>query len=124
MKSRRCWGLLTAFFLSDLALAQLPSWDAEQTAVWQLVEKSWVDQVAENDRWPRDYVHQKVVDWSDRQPAPVEIDKLVEWWRFSAINEDQKGDRERSVLNLIEVLIRQGGDWKYLSLSNFEPKNE
>ena len=152
MKSLFSWSLFTALFLSDLALAQFPSWDAEQRAVWELVEQSWVDEVAENDRWPRDYVHQKVVDWGDSQPAPRGIDKFVEWVRFDlgasnvlyyeitpaaivveddtavvhyhllTVTEDHKAERETSVLSLIETLIRQNGDWKFLSLSTFEPK--
>jgi hypothetical protein len=152
MKYLCSWSLFTALFLSDFALAQFPSWDTEQSAVWELVEQSWVDEVAESDRWPREYVHQKVVAWGDSQPAPRGIDKLVEWFRFDfaatnvlfyeitpaaivveddtavvhyhlmTVTEDHKGDRETSRVSLIEVLIRQNGDWKFLSLSDFEPK--
>ena len=152
MKSLCSLGLVTGFFLSDLALAQFPSWDAEQTAVWEFVEQSWVDQAAESDRWPRDYVHPKFVGWGDSLPAPRGIDKSAEWFRYdyaannvlfyeitpaaivvedntavvhyhaTLVSEDLKADRERSVLSLVEVLIREGGDWKYLSLSEFEPK--
>lgn len=151
MKTRTL-SLFTALFLSNMALAQLPSWDEDQRAVWEVVEQSWVDDAAENDRWPRDYVHEKVVAWGDRQPAPRGIDNLVRWVRFDdganntlhyeitpaaivveddtavvhyhllLVTENQKGDRERSTLGLIEVLIWQDGDWKYLSLSEFEPK--
>lgn len=143
---------LAAVLAADTALAQLPSWDAEQTAVWNFVAQSWVDDAAENDRWPAAYVHPKVVDWGDRQAAPRGLDQIVRWSRFDdessdvlyyeitpaaivvedntavvhyhlmIVTEDHKGERETSVNGLVEVLIRQNGSWKYITLSGFEPK--
>lgn len=146
------WALAASTLLSGPALAQFPSWDAEQTAVWAFVEQSWVDDVAENGDWPGEYVHAEVVDWGDGQAAPRGIDQLSEWNRFDdegndtlyyeitpaaivveddtavvhyrlmAVTEAHTGERSTSVLGLIEVLIRQNGEWKYISLSEFEPK--
>ncbi len=144
--------LAVAPLLPHWTHAQLPSWNDEQLAVWELVEQSWVDDVAENGRWPAEYVHEKVVDWGDQQAAPRGIEQLAEWTRFEdegndtlyyeitpaaivvedntavvhyhlmVVTEDHAGDRESSVSGLIETLIRQDGDWKYISLSAFEPK--
>ncbi len=146
------WIFGAAVLVSNTAIAQLPSWNPEQTAVWEFVEQSWVDDVAENDQWPASYVHEKVVDWGDSQVAPRGRDKLTEWSRFDdessnvlyyeitpaaivveddtavvhyhlfIITEDHADERDTSVLGLVETLVRQNGDWRYISLSGFEPR--
>lgn len=142
--------LAATVLLSGSALAQFPTWDAEQTVVWEFVEQSWVDDAAENGRWPSEYVHDKVVDWGDSQAAPRGIDQLSAWTRFDnegnqtlyyeitpaaivveddtavvhyhlmTVTEDQAGERETSIAGLIEALIRQNGEWKFISLSGFD----
>ena len=153
MKLLRC--LVSAAVIALVpgwAYAQFPSWSSEQQAVWDLVAQSWADEVAENGRWPAQYVHDNVVDWGDRQPAPRGIDKITEWARFEEANgrtlfyevtpaaivvvddtavvhyhlmmvsEDEEGEQETSVRGLVETLVRQNRAWKYVSLSGFEPK--
>jgi hypothetical protein len=142
----------TSIFLSVPALAQFPTWDAEQTAVWEFVEQSWVDDAAENGRWPGEYVHEEVVSWGDTQAAPRGVDQIDAWNRFEdegsdtlyyeitpaaivveddvsivhyhllVVTEDHTGERDTTVSRLIEVLIRQDDEWKYISLVGFEPK--
>lgn len=132
--------------------AQLPEWDDEQSEVWEFVQQSWVDDVAENGRWPAEYIHEKVIDWGDTQAAPRGAEQILEWTRFEddgsqtlyyeitpaaivveddtavvhyhllTVSEDHAGDRETSVLSLVEVLVRQRGDWRYISLTGFTPK--
>ena len=152
MKQFRCWTVVAALCCSNAAFGQLPSWDSEQRAVWEFVEASWVDEAAENERWPENYVHPKVVLWGDEIPAPRGRDQLIRWTRFrdagsailyyditpaaivvvgdtavvhyhsNVVTEDAKGERERSVNGLVETLVREGGTWKFVSLSGFEPK--
>lgn len=152
MKSLRFMSLAAVVLLPGWAQAQFPTWDDEQQAVWDFVARSWVDDVAENSRWPTEYVHDSVVDWGDSQPAPRGIDKITEWTRFEdegnetifyeitpaaivvvddtavvhyhlmVVEEDDEGERETSVAGLIETLVRQNGTWRYVSLSGFEPK--
>ena len=152
MKRMISLSLAVTVLVSQGAQGQLPSWDAAQRAVWAFVEQSWVDDAAENGRWPTEYVHDKVVDWGDSQPAPRGIERLTEWTRFEdqgnetlyyeitpaaivvedntavvhyhliTVTENHAGERETSVLGLIETLIRQNGAWRYISLSAFEPK--
>ena len=152
MKRLIALGLTLVALVSHGAYAQLPSWDAAQQAVWDFVERSWVDDAAENGRWPSEYVHDKVVDWGDAQPAPRDRQGITEWTRFEdlgnetlyyeitpaaivveddtavvhyhlmIVTENHAGDRETSVSGLIETLIRQNGQWRYISLSGFEPK--
>ena len=49
-------GVIAACFFAVSANAQQPSWNDAQTEVWALVEQSWVDDVAENGKWPADYI--------------------------------------------------------------------
>jgi len=145
-------GVVAVASVWSVAHAQLPTWDDEQSEVWEFVQQSWVDDVAENGRWPTQYIHEKVIDWGDNQPAPRGAEQIVEWTRFEdsgsetlyyeitpaaivveddtavvhyhllTVSEDHAGDRETSVLSLVEVLVRQRRDWRYISLSGFTPK--
>ena len=56
-------GAIAACLFAVSAFAQQPSWNDAQSEVWALVEQSWVDDVAENGKWPADYVHDKYVSW-------------------------------------------------------------
>jgi len=146
----RCFLLVVlALGCAHGAFAQLPSWNAEQTAVWQIVQNSWVDDVAENGRWPANYVHDNFVIWSNDLPVPrakdqyirttqfldagttilfydiapaaivVENDTAVVHYHAIYVTEDEKAERERSVDQIVEVLVRENGSWKYLSVFAF-----
>lgn len=134
------------------ANAQQPSWNEAQSEVWALVEQSWVDTVAENGKWPADYIHDKFVGWGDDSAAPRYKDAAIAWGRFNdensqtlmyevspaaiivekntavvhysitTVTEDHSGKRTRSVGRLTEVLVRDGGTWKWLTSVDFEPK--
>jgi len=144
--------VIAAALVWSSTYAQLPEWDNEQSEVWEFVQQSWVDDVAENGRWPAEYIHEKVIDWGDTQAAPRGAEQILEWTRFEdagsqtlyyeitpaaivveddtavvhyhllTVSEDHAGDRETSVLSLVEVLVRQRGDWRYISLTGFTPK--
>lgn len=66
------------------ALAQAPTWSPEQTAVWTVISRSWSDEVAENGRWPGQYVHQNVVSWGPDWPMPRYRESIERWSRWSA----------------------------------------
>ena len=53
--------LFVGLFWTVSAQAQMPTWNAEQSEVWAYVEQSWVDDVAENGRWPADYTHANAI---------------------------------------------------------------
>lgn len=65
------------------AAAQAPTWSAEQQAVWDVVSRSWSDEVARNGRWPGQYVHANVVSWSPEWPMPRYRDSIERWSRWS-----------------------------------------
>lgn len=68
---------------SNIAYAQSPTWSAEQTEVWEVVAQSWVDDVAQNGKWPADYVADDVLSWNSTFPSPRGKESLVKWSRFS-----------------------------------------
>jgi hypothetical protein len=150
MQSFRCSMLIVcALSCAQGAFAQLPSWNAEQTAVWQVVQNSWMDDVAENGRWPANYVHDSFVIWSNDSPVPrpkdqyirtkqflnagnnilfydiapaaivIEDDTAVVHYHAIYVTENEKAERERSVDQVVEVLVRENGGWKYLSVYAF-----
>jgi len=132
--------------------AQAPSWSDAQREVWKAVEQSWVDDVAENDKWPDAYTHESYVAWGDDVAAPRYRDSAIKWSRFGdkasdtliyeispaaitvardtavvyynvqMVTANSEGERDQSVGRITEVLIRDGGQWKWLGGVSFEPK--
>lgn len=64
------------------ASAQAPTWSAEQQAVWEVINRSWSDEIARNGRWPGQYVHQNVVSWGPEWPMPRYRDSVERWSRW------------------------------------------
>lgn len=152
MKIRFSLAAIVACLCSVSANAQQPSWNDAQMEVWKLIEQSWVDDVAENGKWPADYVHEYYTSWGDGDAAPSDKDSAIAWSRFgdenndtlmyevspeaitvvggtavahynvTTVTENSKGERNRSVGRITEVLIRVGGSWKWLAGVDYEPK--
>ncbi len=142
-------GAAVLLCMGTTALAQAPSWNKEQTEVWSVVAKSWDDEVAQNGKWPKDYVDEKVIGWGDDWPAPRYAASLESWTRFAdkqgktlkfelsplaitvsgdtavahygVVMVTQQGAEkpERDVSGNVETLVRSGGKWRFLSLSSF-----
>lgn len=132
------------------ALAQAPTWSREQTAVWNRVAQSWADEVARNGRWPGNYVHDRVVAWDSSFPMPRYRDSMEKWTRFNdqqrrilqyelapaaitvagntavvhytGVSVSQRGEDkpEREAFGAVETLVRNGGDWRFLSVTGFD----
>lgn len=146
---------LCFFILISMAFAvngQQPTWDAAQMEVWKVVEQSWVDDAAENGKWPNDYVHDKYVAWGADSGGPVYKDSSIKWSRFvdesydtliyetspaaitvegntavvnyyaTTVTKDDQDKRKRSVVRISEVLVKDGNKWMFLAGSNFAPK--
>jgi len=139
--------LLVGLFWAVSAQAQMPTWNAEQSEVWAFVEQSWVDDAAENGRWPADYTHANAVGWPSNMPAPEGRDDWIERSRFTdeqetvlrysvtplaiaVVNdtavvhylvvlniENAQGEHEQVVVRQVETLVRDNGAWLYLSAS-------
>jgi hypothetical protein len=126
----------------------------EARSVWSVVEQSWVDETAENGKWPADYVHADVVAWGKTWPSPRRKESLVKWVRFEAdssktleyeifpvevvvhgdtavalynavvVVENAEGKRQRRAQGLVETLVRDGQSWKFLALTSFTHSTE
>jgi hypothetical protein len=120
--------------------------------VWDIVQKSWIDDAAENGNWPKDYKHDNYVSWGASSGGRSYKDSTIKWSRYSdessntliyenspasiavvgntavvnyystTVTTDAEGKRTRSVTHISEVLIKDGKTWMFLAGSTFEPK--
>lgn len=150
--SKALVSLAIGFCFAGASVAQAPTWNAEQTAVWKVVSQSWADEAAQNGKWPASYVDDNVISWSQENPMPIYKDSLIKWSRFNesqgktihydispaaiaikgdtavvnyvATNVSQRGtDKpDRDVNAIIETLVKDGNSWKFLSTSSFSLK--
>lgn len=134
---------------APMASAQMPTWSAEQQSAWKLVSDSWVDDVAQNGKWPANYADPQFIGWSPDVPSPRGLAASVRWSRFSekqgkvihyeitpqaiALSGNtavvsytlliihQRGtDKPSNDQEAItETLVRSGSSWKYLSSISF-----
>lgn len=68
--------------MAPSASAQMPTWSAEQTEAWKVIQQSWVDDVAQNGKWPANYADPQMVVWSSEFAAPRGKDSAVRWTKF------------------------------------------
>lgn len=67
---------------AQVASAQMPTWSAEQSEAWKVVQQSWADDVAQNGKWPTNYADPQMVVWSAEFAAPRGKDSAVRWTKF------------------------------------------
>lgn len=138
-----------AMSLATPAAAQRPTWSAEQTAVWNVVSQSWADETARNGKWPGTYLHDRFVSFDADYPMPRHRGSFEKWIRFNdgqrqtlnyeiapaaitiagdtavvhytGITIAQRGTDKpsRETFGVSETLVRQGGQWKFLSSSGW-----
>ena len=70
MKNYIWVGAIVACLLTASVNAQEATWNDAQKEVWGLVQQSWMDDVAENGKWPAEYIHDSYVSWGDSSAAP------------------------------------------------------
>lgn len=132
------------------AAAQMPTWSAEQTAVWNVVSQSWADEAARNGRWPSAYFHDRGVAWDSGYPFPRTKTSLERWVTFDGgqtqmlqyeispvaitvagntavvnytgltVSQRAQDKPDRERFGVSETLVRDGGTWKFLSSTGFE----
>ena len=152
MKNYLWFVTFLAGFMTASINAQEATWNDAQKEVWALVEQTWVDDVAENGKWPASYIHANYVTWGASMAAPRYKDSAIAWSRFSdensktlmyevtpaaiviakdtavvhyhatTVSEDSKGKRKQEVSRISEVLVRDGSTWKWIAGVSFEPK--
>ena len=77
MKNNRAVSAIAVFAAALAAHAQEPTWNDAQSSVWAIVEQSWVDDAAENGKWPAEYTHEKYMAWGDSSAAPLNRDSTI-----------------------------------------------
>ena len=145
--------LISGILFATSAHGQAPTWSDAQAEVWSVIERSWADEVAENEKWPGEYVHAKYVAWGDF-PAPRDKETYTKWIRmneetvdtfwyeimplaitvqdetavvmYSSLSgeEDKNGERTLVPYHLVETLIRENGNWKFLSSTSVPAGND
>ncbi|MBA4748091.1 MAG: nuclear transport factor 2 family protein [Sphingopyxis sp.] len=138
-----------AFGFSATTHAQMPTWSTEQMGAWKVVSDSWVDDVAQNGKWPGEYADPQFITWSTDSPSPRNRDGAIRWTRFNEkqgkvlhyeitpqaialsgntavvsytllIVTQQGTDKpDHDQEAITETLVRSGGSWKYLSSVSF-----
>lgn len=136
-------------FIAPSAHAQMPTWSPEQQGAWKVVADSWVDDVAQNGKWPAEYADPQFIGWSPETPSPRGLAASIRWSRFSETQGKvihyeitpqaialsgstavvsytllivyQRGtDKPEYDQDAItETLVKSGGSWKYLSSVGF-----
>ncbi len=143
--------LAVGILMATTAQAQSPSWSDAQVEAWAVIEKSWIDDSQDPGKWLIEYTHEKYIGWDDNSAAPRDHSDSIAWqlldtrrsarfWYLItplsiAVEGDTavityyvdqiargEGGGGRSILGTVEVLIRDGGAWKFLSTVQFTPK--
>jgi hypothetical protein len=149
MKNYNWVGAIVTCLLTLSVSAYEATWSDAQKQIWDIVEQSWVDDVAENGKWPAVCVHDSYVSWGDSSTAPRYKDAVAAWSRFSddsiksvmhevipaalvvamdtsvvhyhatTVTEDDKGERKQSVSPISETLVRDGSKWNWIKSINY-----
>lgn len=120
-------------------------WSAEQQEVWQLEEQQWKQAAAKDMTWIDSMVHPNLSYWENGQAMPQDRASLARWFRFqtsssstleqelfpisivitgnvavvnyyySAARENAKQEREMVNGHYMDVLIKDGGRWKFIA---------
>lgn len=128
--------------ISGLVAAQERTDDA---AVWKVVESQWEAGQSADDQWVDELLTKDFVGWPSNSPAPRSRESVRMWERFNqkhwdgeahelyplsiVVHEDvavvhylysnagknSKGEVEVINGRFTDVLVRVGGDWKFLS---------
>ncbi|MBL0768724.1 hypothetical protein K5P26_13545 [Sphingopyxis sp. XHP0097] len=134
---------------AQVAHAQMPTWSAEQAAAWKVIEQSWVDDVAQNGKWPADYADPQMVVWSSEYAGPRGKDSAIRWTKFqngqgktlqyelspqsislsgntavvtyalTIVTQRGTEKPDWSKEAIVETLVRSGSNWKFLSSTSF-----
>jgi hypothetical protein len=138
-----CLFALAAATLSQGAAAQ--NWNAEQQEIWNFELQQWKMSAAEDLSWMESMVHPNISYWETGAPMPQDLAALNRWNRYSAANSAtleqgltpisivitgnvavvnyyyqvarEDHDKKREMVNghYMDVLIKDGGRWKFIA---------
>jgi len=144
--------LVVSLFLIPGAV-QGQTWTPEQQEVWEFVVETWEADTSEDITWVDRMVHPNFRGWDAGLPMPRDRDTQRQWSRYgdesgttliysvfpasivvqentavalyygSIVNEDLEGKRETTHFKEVDVLIREDGEWKFLSWMGADQPN-
>jgi ketosteroid isomerase-like protein len=145
MKIRQLW--LAVALLAFAGAASAQTWSAEQKEIWQFEETQWKMAAAKDLSWMDTMVHPNLSYWETQQHLPQDKASLVRWNRFESAGntvleqelfpisitvtgnlavvhyryviarENYKKERERVTGRYTDILLKDGGGWKFISWS-------
>ncbi len=125
--------------------APAQQWSAEQLEVWDVIQSQWAATMEKDASWPDRFLHDAFMGWGNDQPAPRSKDSRTMWSRYGMENsttlvqelypiaimvegntavahyfystaaEDRKGDRETTSGRYTDVLLNDGGAWRFIA---------
>lgn len=145
MKIRQLWLAVVLLAFAGAAAAQ--TWSAEQKEIWEFEQTQWKMSAAKDLSWVDTMVHPNLSFWETQQPQPRNKASLERWNRFDSANntvleqelfpisitvtgnvavvhysytverENYKKERERVNGRYTDILLKDGGSWKFISWS-------
>lgn len=128
----------------SITAASAQSWNPQQAAAWQVVQKSWEMDQKQDVTWITGMTHPNVSGWSMRYPAPRNQKSMANWYKFDSANSkivmmelvplsiatsenaavvhyyyttaNEASDGKRTTENgyCSDTLVKQGDAWVYL----------
>jgi ketosteroid isomerase-like protein len=143
MKIRNPWWALLLLAFAGIACAQ--TWSAEQLEVWQVELKQWQMAKDKDHSWLQTMTHPNVSVWDSSRQFPQNRDSIDRWnrlqssqttvleqelfplaivvtgdvavlqYRYVMVSENAKKEREQTTGRYTDILIKDGGVWKFIA---------
>lgn len=121
------------------------SWTTEQLEVWRVIQSQWQATMDKDTTWPDRLLHDRFMGWNNATPAPRDKASTAKWSRYnmedgttlvqelsplgivvqgstavahyvySVASEDREGKRQTRHGRYTDVLVRDGGSWRFLA---------
>jgi hypothetical protein len=125
--------------------ARAQSWNAEQLGVWSVIRGQWEASMQKDTTWTTRLLHSGFAGWDRENPAPRDRDSTGRWARYQMANsttlmqelhplaiivegntavahyvysvatENRSQERETVHGRYTDVLVREGGTWRFLA---------
>ena len=140
-----CLAILGAVILLSSASAMAQSWSPEQQEIWKFEEQQWQMSKDKDASWIDKMVHTNISLWETGEAMPRNKASLTRWNRYGSSNstvleqevfpisititgnvavvqyyyriarEDYKKERETVGGRYMDVLIKEGGAWRFIA---------
>ncbi|NIO33190.1 MAG: DUF4440 domain-containing protein [Gemmatimonadetes bacterium] len=121
------------------------NWSDDQLEVWAVIQAQWQAAMEKDATWPERFLHESFLGWGNENPAPRDKASTDKWTRYgmensttlmqelspigivvhgntavahyfySTASENRKGERETTHGRYTDVLVLDGGAWRFLA---------